>query len=124
MPKFLHDDVIDAGPNMIKNNVTRLVACSAYPTTFNEANSTYALADVTVASGDFTVANGDSSGRKVTVAQKDAVTVDANGTATHLAGLDVANSKVIYVTTTPSQAVVTGGTVDFGSHKIEFSDPS
>lgn len=123
MAKIVHDDVLDGALNIIKNNCTRMVACTTQPATFAEANATYALADVTMASGDFTAANGDASGRKLTIAAKAAVPVDVTGTVTHAALLDVANSKLLYVTTTNSQAVGSGGTVDFGSWKIEIADP-
>lgn len=124
MAKSVHDDVLDGALNIIKNNCTRMVACSAEPTTYTQGNATYALADVTVAAGDFTAANGDTSGRKLTVAAKSAVTVDAGGTVTHVCLLDVANSKLLYVTTTTSTAVALAGTVDFGSWKVEIADPT
>lgn len=124
MAKIVHDDVLDGALNIIKNNATRMVACSAQPTTYTEGNATYALADVTVASGDFTIANGTTSGRKATVTAKTGVTVDTSGTVTHVCLLDVTNSKLLYVTTTTSQAVVNPGTVDIGSWVIEIADPT
>lgn len=124
MAKSVHDDVLDAALNYIKNNATRMTACTAQPTTFTEANATFARADVTMAAGDFTAANGDTSGRKLTVAAKTAVPVDASGTVTHVALLDVTNSKLLYVTTTASQAVSAGGTVDIGAWKVEIADPA
>ena len=126
MAKSVHDDVLDGALNILKNNVTRQVACSAEPTTYAEGNATYALADVTLASGDFTVANGDTSGRKVTVAAKSGVTIDTSGTATHVCLLDVANSKLLYVTTCTSLALTAGGgnTVNFPAWKIEIADPA
>lgn len=124
MAKTVHDDVLDGALNIVTNNCTRQVACSAQPTTYTEGNATYALADVTMASGDFTAANGDTSGRKLTIAAKAAVPVDASGTVTHVALLDVTNSKLLYVTTTTSQGISSGGTVDIGTWKIEIADPS
>lgn len=124
MAKIASDRMIDGALNIIKNNCTRITACSAQPTTYTEGNSTYALADVTVSSSDFTAANGDSSGRKLTVAAKTGVPVDTTGTVTHVACLDVSGTALDYVTTTASQAVGAGGTVDFGSWKIEIADPS
>lgn len=124
MGKSVANAVLDAALNYIKNNVTRQVLCSAEPTTYTEANATYALADVTMAAGDFTVADGDVSGRKVTVAAKTAVPVDSTGTVTHSALLDVANTALLFVTTTPSQGVSSGGTVDIGSWKDEILDPT
>lgn len=124
MAKSVHDDVLDGALNIIKNNCTRMVACSTQPTTFTEANATFALADVTMASGDFTVANGDTSGRKVTVAAKSTVTVDTSGTYAHVALLDVTNSKLLYVTTGTSQSLTSGNTVNFPAWDIEIADPS
>lgn len=126
MAKTTHDDVMDGALNVIKNNVTRQVACSAQPTTYTEANATYALADVTMASTDFSIANGDTSGRKVTVAAKSGVLIDTSGTATHVALLDVTNSKLLDVTTCTSLALTANGsnTVNFPAWKHEIGDPT
>lgn len=126
MAKSVHDDVLDAAHNEIKNNCTRQVACSAEPTTYAEANATYALANVTLASGDFTIANGDSSGRKCTVAAKTGVLIDMSGTATHIALLDVTNSRLLRVTTCTSLALTANGsnTVNFPAWKFEVADPT
>lgn len=124
MAKSIHDDVLDGALNVIKNNCTRMVLCSAEPTSFAEANSTYALGDVTMASGDFTLANGDTSGRKVTVSAKSAVPIDATGTGNHIGMLDVANSKLLATTTCAPTAVTSGGTVDISSFKFELADPA
>ena len=84
------------------------------------------LADVTMASGDFTNANGDTNGRKTTVAAKSSVLIDTSGTATHVALLDVTNSKLLYVTTCTSQALTANGsnTVNFPAWDIEVADPT
>lgn len=124
MAKTVHDDVLDGALNIIKNNCTRQVLCSTQPTTYTEANVTYALADVTVASGDFTAANGDTSGRKLTVAAKNGVTVDTSGTSAFVALLDVANSKLLYVTTHTGQALTAANTVNIGAWDIEIADPT
>lgn len=124
MAKSVHDDVLDGALNIIKNNCTRMTACNAQPTTYTEANATFALADVTMASGDFTNANGDTSGRKTTVAAKSSVTVDTSGTFNHVALLDVTNSKLLYVTTGTSQALTSGNTINFPAWDIEIADPS
>lgn len=127
MAKLVHDDVLDGALNVIKNNCTRMVACSTQPTTYAEANATYALADVTMAAGDFVIADGDVSGRKLTVAAKSGVTVDATGLFGHVALLDVANSKLLFVTVegnNPDQTLTAGNTCNFPAWKIEFADPS
>lgn len=124
MGKAVHDDVLDGALNIIKNNCTRLTVCTSQPTTYTEGNATFALADVTVDSGDFTVANGDTSGRKLTVGAQSAFTVDASGTALHVALLDVTNSKLLYVTTCTSQALTSGNTVSTPAWDIEIADPA
>lgn len=125
MAKASPDIVLD-GALAVISSATRMVACNAEPTTFTEANATFALADVTMAPGDFTVANGDVSGRKVTVAAKSGVLIDVTGTATHAALVRVADSTLIYVTTTTSQPLTANGsnTVNFPSWKVEIGDPT
>ncbi|HBK92544.1 MAG TPA: hypothetical protein DDZ68_12830 [Parvularcula sp.] len=122
MAKSINATVLDQALNYIKNNCTKVVLCSANPTTFTEANATFKLAEVTVGSGDFTLANGDVSGRKITRAAKTGVTVSTAGTATHEAWLDMTNSAILKVTDGFSQAI--SGTVDIGACKYEINNPS
>lgn len=110
------------GLNGIKNNVDKMVVCSQEPTTYAEANSTYALASVAMASGDFTIADGDVSGRKITVAQK-TVTGSASGTGTHIALIDTINSNLYYVTTMTSVGISNGQNQDLKAFDIELQDP-
>ena len=125
MAKATPDAVLDKPLDEIATG-TKQVACSAQPTTFTEANSTYALADVTLDSGDFTKANGDTSGRKVTVGAQNGVLIDASGTATHIALVRTADSTLLYVTTCTSQALTANGsnTVNMPAWDIEFNDPT
>ncbi len=126
MAKTIHDDVLDGSLNVIKNNCTRQTACSAEPTTYTQAITTYMLAEVTLASGDFTVADGDTSGRKLTTAAKSGVTISNSGTATHIAQVDVANSKLLGVTTCTSLVLTAGGgnLINFPAWKREIADPA
>lgn len=124
MAKSTHNDVLDASLEHLQNNVDKMTVCSQQPTTFTEANSTYALADVAMSSGDFTIAEGDTSGRKVTVAQKSGITVDDTGTGNHVALLDTSNSRMLYVTTATSQSLTSGNTMTFEAWDIELRDPS
>ena len=120
MSKSVNDVVLDAALDKIATSV-KMIACSAQPTTYTEATSTYALADVTIDSGDFSNANGDTSGRKVTVAQQSGVTVDANGDATHIALVD--GSALLYVTTCTTQTLTIGNTMTFPAWDVEIADP-
>lgn len=124
MAKSANDAIMDAALDVIAT-ATRQIACSAQPTTYTEANSTYALADVTMAGGDFTKANGDTSGRKVTMAAKAGVLIDASGTATHVALVRVSDTTLLDVTTCTSQALTANGsnTVSFPAWDVEIADP-
>ena len=126
MAKTTADRVLDGALNIVKNNDTRMIACSAQPTNYTEATATYKLANVTMASGDFTAANGDTSGRKLTVAAKTGVLIDANGTATHIALVDVTGTLLDVVTTCDAQSLTANGsnTVNFPVWDIEIADPT
>ena len=121
MAKWMNDAGADAALTYW-SDADKMVLCSAQPTTYAEANATYALADVTPTYDAFT--NGDVSGRKRGVQAKTGVAVNTSGTATHLALIKVGDTTLRYVTITPSQAVAAGGTVDIGAWAIEVRDPS
>lgn len=124
MAKTLSDAVLDAPADVI-DQCTRQIVCSAQPTTYAEANATFALADVTMtADTDYAKANGDTSGRKVTVAAKNAVPIDVTGTGTHVALVIVASSTLHAVTTMTSQPLTAGGTVNIPAWDIETGDPT
>ncbi len=126
MAKFTPDAILDKMADYILSVATRLVVCSTQPTTFTEANATYALADVTIDSSDFVKANGDTNGRKVTVSAQNGVLIDASGTALHVALLNVSGSELLYVTTCTSQALTANGTntVNVPAWDIELADPA
>lgn len=125
MGKSIHNDVLDQSLNYIKNNATRLAVCSAEPTTYTEAITTYKLADVDIDSSDFTgPSDGDVSGRKIRINAQGDVPVDSSGTATHIALVDVTNTKLLLVTTCTSQAIVASSTVDVPAFDYELPDPT
>lgn len=124
MAKAANDLVMDAALDFIAT-ATRLTVCSSQPTTYTEANATFALADVTIDGSDFTKANGDTSGRKTTVGAQTGVLIDTSGTALYVALLRVSDSTLIYVTTCTSQALTANGsnTVNVPAWDIEIADP-
>lgn len=124
MAKSASNTVLDGLLNVIKNNSTRITVCSAEPTTYAEANATYALAGATIDSSDFTIGDGDVSGRKVTVAGQSDASIDSDGSATHVALLDVSGTALLFVTTCTPQALTTGNTVTLSPWDIEVSDPA
>ena len=127
MAKFASDLVMDAALSYV-DDCTILTVCSAQPTTYAEATTTYKLADIVMTAGagngDYTLANGDVSGRKLTVLQQANVDIDSSGTANHVALCITGSSALVYVTTCTSQALTAGGTVTIPEFDIEISDPS
>lgn len=105
---------------------TRMTVCSAQPTTFAEANATYALADVTMSISDFSKSTVNTADRQLTVAAKPDVLIDTSGTATHVALVRVADSTLLYVTTCMSQALTANGSnkVNFPSWTITVAQPT
>jgi hypothetical protein len=130
MAKSVHDNVLDAALDYVKQNADRMVVCEGQPVSYAEATTDKGsggkkLADVAVVSGDFTISDGDASGRKVRVAQKTGITVDVSGTADHIATVDDTSSALLRVTTiSNSQAITAAGTVDINAHDQEIGDPT
>lgn len=122
--KQLPDGTLDAALDYIAG-ATEMKAITTYAMddTYATVNGN-SLASVTMAGGDFTKAAGDVSGRKVTVAAKSGVAITATNTATQVALTKSGDSTVRAVTTCTSQALTSGGTVNFPSWKIELRDPT
>lgn len=123
MAKFIPDEALDLIADYVDQaNIMHL--CSAQPANF-AGIAAVSLADVALTPDtDFTKGNGDTSGRKVTVAAKNGVNVDTSGTGNHIAIASTGDSKLRFVTTSTSQAVTAGNTVNFPAWDIETSDPT
>lgn len=122
MGKSIHDDVLDGAFAVIKSNANLITVCSSEPTTRSQAITSYALASVAVSSADFTIANGSSGGRKVTVGAQNSVSVDASGSAQHVAIVD--GTRLLLVTTCTKQALTSGNKVNIPAFKDEIGDPT
>ena len=122
MARSANDLFMDAALDYVIDNSAQICLCSAQPTTRTEAISTYKLAIGALRSGQFSKDDGDASGRKATVAAQSGLTIDASGTATHVA--IVSASDLLYVTVCTSTAVSAGGTADIGAWDIEVGDPT
>lgn len=120
MGKAVSDGFLDGGLDAIAG-ATALNICTAEPTSIAECDSLSLIPAHTLTGGDFTKANGDTSGRKVTVAQQATLSIDASGTATHIA---INDGTDFYVTTCTSQALTSGGTVTVPAWDIEIADPT
>jgi len=124
MTKSVNDFVLDAALQYLATNGSRLDVCSAAPTTYAEATSTYTLATVALDSDDYTVANGDTSGRKATIGVQSGLTVTNTDTATHLA-ITNGSDTLLFVTETNSVSLSSDGTVDVAAVDIsELRDPA
>lgn len=124
MAKSASNLVLDAPADVI-DQCDKQVACSAEPTTYTEANATFALADAAMTPDtDYTKADGDVSGRKVTMAAKNGVTVDTTGTATHIALIRTADTTLRFVTTCTNQPLTAANTMNFPAWKVETRDPT
>ena len=117
MAKWAHADVLDNGINYIKTNCNKVAVISAYT-----AGDSYVtvngkiLAEATMASGDFTLGTSGSNRTLTTASGKQDTSANASGTASHIAFVDTANSKVLWVTEeTSGQTIVLGNPVTFPS---------
>ena len=126
MVKKVDDSVLDAALNEIVDNCALMTVCAGEPAGYAEAivGGVNFLADVAMSAGDFTLSDGDVSGRKLAVAAKSGVTVDQGGIADHVALLDTANSRLLYVTTCTALELVAGSELTFNGWDIEIADPA
>lgn len=122
MGKLVADAVLDAALSYIKTNAILLVVCKDTPTTYANATATYDLADVAIDGDDMVIGDGTVSGRKLTISEQAAVTIDHSGTATHIALCS--SDTLLYVTTCTSQALTAANTVTIPAWKIELADPT
>lgn len=119
---FILDSALDAALDAVCNPVENLYICSQEPTTYAEAQSTYALgskATPTIGAA----ANGVSNGRRRTVAAFTDGSVSATGTATHWALTD--NSESVLLATgalSASQAVTDGNAFEIAAFDIAVAD--
>lgn len=140
MAKNVHDNILDASLNYLKNNGNRLVVLTAEPTgssayanaQTNYDSSGYRLAEATISASDFTgPADGDTSGRKITVNAQSSMSINgvaSSANATHVAVLKNASSAssqlVLYTTTCTSQSLTGGNKVNTPAWDIELRDPT
>lgn len=124
MSKWINSAALDAALNYVRANCNLMVACSAQPTTYTEAITTYALASVALTvNTDYTLADNSPDGRKITVAAKNRVAISGAGTITHIALVNTGDSSLRLVTTCNSQVVTAGSDVDFPTWAIAINGP-
>ncbi|GAB4373853.1 MAG: hypothetical protein Kow00114_36050 [Kiloniellaceae bacterium] len=114
MTVFVHNDVLDNGPQYIKTHADRIIACDGAPATYAAATTPpgsggNALADAAVSSGDFTLAAGATDGRKLSWPDKTGVPIDDGGGGDHAAIVDDTNSKLLLVFPATVEVSLTSG---------------
>lgn len=123
--KFQADLILDAALDYIATSTMQFVISAvAVPTapTYAECAGTYDLATHVMAGGDFAKADGASNGRKTTIAEQAAITVDHSGTALGVVLGISSGTVMVFVTTCTSQALVAANTVTIPAWTITFAD--
>lgn len=120
MGKAIPDTKLDAMLAEVEG--TNIHVCSAEPTTYTEAVTTFNLATDTA--GTYTKAAGSPDGRQNTQAGTTGTSITATGTANHVAITTTTGSVLELVTTATAQALTSGGTVDIGSFVHTLRDPT
>jgi len=126
MAKYAHPDVLDQGINFIKTNCNKIAVISAY--TFGDSYSTVnaaILAEATMTSTDFTLGTSGNDRTLTSATGKSDTSANATGAASHIAFVDTANSKVLWVTEeTSSQVITAGNQVNFPSLVYTSKQPT
>ena len=120
----LNNRVFDNGLSVLDTEASRIDLTSQEATTYTEATSTHTLGNSTSLS---IAAPSDRSGggREVVVAAISDGSVTGNGTATHYAIVDTANSRLLATgSLSASQVVASGNTFTLGSFTIGIPDPA
>lgn len=123
MAAHLEDRVLDNGLTVLDTEATDIVVCSSEPTTYAEANATYALGrKVFGAGGCFgSPAAGSPNGRKVSSVAITDGSITADGTAAWWAAIDTGNTRLLAVgQLAASQAVTNGNTFSLPSFDIRI----
>lgn len=125
MVAFLTDNVLDNGVQYLTDNGEALYICSAQPTTYAEATSTYALGSKSTPTIS-APQNGATSGRRVVVSAITDGSVSATGTATHYAIVKTSATSELLATEalSASQAVTSGNTFTLTSFSVTIPDPA
>lgn len=124
MPDTLHNDVFDNGLAPLTTIIENLYICSAQPTTFTEATTTYKLGTKATPTITGPADGGAGGGRQVTVSAITDGTVETTGTATHYALVDNSASKLIAAgDLAASQGVTSGNGFTLTAFNIQIPDP-
>jgi len=119
---YLIDAAKDALLSYIRTNTTQLFICSALPSTYAEASSTYKLG--VKASPTISTATDDgTTGRKITISAITDGTVSASGTASHVA-LCSADTLLAAYPLNAGVSVTSGYVFTLTEHDVNLPDPA
>ena len=122
MSRYAHADVLDNGPQYIKDHCDKVILIDAYSAAYATVNGANKVAEATLTTTDFAIAGSDGAARVLTAtltgkAAGNALKGVADGTGMHVAFVDTTTSKVLYVTEESSdQAITSGNPVQFNSN--------
>ena len=128
MSRFAHSDVLDNGPAYVKTNCNKVILIDAYSDVYATVNGANKVAEAALVTGDFAIAGAAGAARTLTAtitgkAGGNAIKTVADGTNMHIAFVDTATSKVLYVTEESSnQAITSGNPVTFNSNPTYVSN--
>lgn len=123
MAGFIHDDVFDNGLAYLTSNGGRLDICSAQPTTYTEATSTFTLGNKTSPTIS-SPQNGVTNGRRVVVSAITDGSVTGTNTATHygITKTTATTALLAAQALSASQAVTSGNTFTLDAISITIPD--
>lgn len=125
MGKSVNNAVLDAALDYLVDNADEVFVCNAEPTTYAEAQTTFALAEKLAQDFSSQAAeDGDVSGRKVPIPEVVIASIDTSGTATHVALCKNGGSVLLYVTTITSQVLTATNPLTVPTWDVEIRDPA
>lgn len=102
----------------------KLIICSAQPTNYTEADSTYNLASIALTGGDFTKSTVNTADRMLTIGAKSGYTVNAEGSGNHGAIVNTIGSELLYVFAASSaKSILTGDPVNSNAMSVTIAQP-
>jgi len=120
MAKKIPVTVLDAMLTLTEGDAIHI--CSAEPANY-AGIAAVMLAQKLTGVGAHTKANGDVSGRKTTCPAQTGISITNTGTANHVV-ISNGTDAIRRITTSASQALTAGGTVDTAAFKHELRDPT
>lgn len=125
MASILQDRVLDSGLSVLDTEATHIYICSADPTTYTEATSTYALGNKSFGAGNVfgSPEAASPNGRKVTSAAVTDGAINANGTAAKWAVVDATNIRLLANGQLSASQGVTSG-VAFSLNSFDIRIPN